>query len=167
MGKVFYFLTQRMTWPQKKTKNTSKHFFLSDTLLGHGESARNMAAFVSKAGFAPLVRGVHRRRDVSVVRRHRAASSCVSTVRVGATGESEAPTTEAAQVEEYVETEEELRERRAVGELVAWCVSRGAAGSGLSVLLPDGTGRGRGLEASRALAVRAYARAHAREIFKK
>lgn len=123
-----------------------------------------MAALVSKAGFNPLAKGARRRRDVGVVRRHRAASSRVSTVRAGATDESEAPATEDAEVPGYVETEEELGERRAVGELVAWCVSRGAAGSGLSVLLPDGTGRGRGLEASRALAVRACTRAHTREI---
>lgn len=132
-----------------------------------------MAALVRTAGFAQLAGGADRRRDVGVVRCRRAvhvdprrpACCSVSTVRVGATGESEASATEAAQVEDYVETEAELRERRAVGELVAWCVSQGAAGSGLSVLLPDGGARGRGLEASRALAVRACVRARAHEIF--
>jgi hypothetical protein len=114
----------------------------------------------SKAGFAPLVRG--HRAVHSVTRRRR------PTVRARASGEGEAPTAaaftdvnedeEAAvdEEEEYVETPEELRERRGVGELVGWCVSRGAAGSGLSVLLPDGSGRGRGLEASRDLAVRTF-----------
>ena len=55
----------------------------------------------------------------------------------------------------YEESPEEVRERQAVGALVRWCVERGAAGSGLSVLLPDGSGRGRGLEASRDLEVKA------------
>ena len=54
----------------------------------------------------------------------------------------------------YVESEEEEAERVAVGALVGWCVERGATGSGLSVLLPDGSGRGRGLEASRDIEVR-------------
>ena len=49
----------------------------------------------------------------------------------------------------YVESEEELTERLAVGALVRWCVERGASGSGLSVRLPDDKHRGRGLEASR------------------
>jgi hypothetical protein len=49
----------------------------------------------------------------------------------------------------YVESEEELTERLAVGALVRWCVERGASGSGLSVRLPDDKHCGRGLEASR------------------
>ena len=52
------------------------------------------------------------------------------------------------------EDDDELAERKAVSELVGWCVSKGAQGSGLSVLLPDGRGRGRGLEASRDIEVR-------------
>ena len=51
------------------------------------------------------------------------------------------------------EDDDELAERKAVSELVGWCVSKGAQGSGLSVP-PDGSGRGRGLEASRDIEVR-------------
>ena len=54
---------------------------------------------------------------------------------------------------EYVESDEEVRERQAVGALVRWCVERGATGSGLSVRLPDESNKGRGLEASRDVAV--------------
>ena len=54
---------------------------------------------------------------------------------------------------EYVESDEEVREREAVGALVRWCVERGATGSGLSVRLPDESNKGRGLEASRDIAV--------------
>ena len=62
--------------------------------------------------------------------------------------------TEASDIEDVEENEEELAERKAVSELVGWCVSKGAQGSGLSVLLPDDSGRGRGLEASRDIEVR-------------
>ena len=55
--------------------------------------------------------------------------------------------------ETYVESDEEVRERTAVGALVKWCVERGASGSGLSVRLPDDSLRGRGLEASRDIEV--------------
>jgi hypothetical protein len=57
------------------------------------------------------------------------------------------------ETEAYVESDEEIRERRAVGALVRWCVERGATGSGLSVRLPDDTNKGRGLEASRDIEV--------------
>lgn len=74
-----------------------------------------------------------------------ASSSSVTTAeRV-----SSAPSSSPASSEE---TSDEALERERVGALVGWCVSRGATGSGLSVRLPDGTGRGRGLETSRAIA---------------
>ena len=112
-----------------------------------------------QAGFTPLVRAARRRHAASrVVPRRLSSTAAVHAAASG--GESASETT--AQVEErdegddaYVETDEETRERQAVGALVGWCVQRGAQGSGLSVLLPDGSGRGRGLEASRALQVRA------------
>lgn len=73
--------------------------------------------------------------------------------RIPRAAESQAAT-EASDVEDVEENEEELAERKAVSELVGWCVSKGAQGSGLSVLLPDDSGRGRGLEASRDIEVR-------------
>ena len=73
--------------------------------------------------------------------------------RIPRAAESQAAT-EATDIEGVEENEEELAERKAVSELVGWCVSKGAQGSGLSVLLPDDSGRGRGLEASRDIEVR-------------
>ena len=73
--------------------------------------------------------------------------------RIPRAAESQAAT-EATNIEDVEENEEELAERKAVSELVGWCVSKGAQGSGLSVLLPDDSGRGRGLEASRDIEVR-------------
>lgn len=70
--------------------------------------------------------------------------------RIPRAAESQAATEATEDVEE---NEEELAERKAVSELVGWCVSKGAQGSGLSVLLPDDSGRGRGLEASRDIEV--------------
>lgn len=96
-----------------------------------------------------LLRG--KRGDVSAVRRHRAVVTAATRRRTCFTDVEEE---EKEEKSEYVENDEELDERKAVGELVGWCVSRGAAGSGLSVLLPDESGRGRGLEASRVLEVR-------------
>ena len=72
--------------------------------------------------------------------------------RIPRAAESQAAT-EASDIEDVEENEEELAERKAVSELVGWCVSKGAQGSGLSVLLPDDSGRGRGLEASRDIEV--------------
>lgn len=69
-----------------------------------------------------------------------------------ATKPADAPTPDAPADDSYVETDDEVRERTMVGQLVRWCVERGASGSGLSVRLPDGSGRGRGLEASRDVA---------------
>ena len=69
-----------------------------------------------------------------------------------ATKPADASTPDAPADGSYVETDDEVRERTMVGQLVQWCVERGASGSGLSVRLPDGSGRGRGLEASRDIA---------------
>ena len=78
------------------------------------------------------------------------ASPASAGARASTASSSSETTTDAT----YVESEEEEAERVAVGALVGWCVERGATGSGLSVLLPDGSGRGRGLEASRDIEVR-------------
>ena len=118
------------------------------------------AAASSVAGFAPLAAA--RRREVGWQRRGgHCAAAARRRVAVRASA-SEAPAAAEAGVDneeddedEYVESAEVAWERQAVGRLVGWCVERGASGSGLSVLLPDGTGRGRGLEASRAIEVRA------------
>jgi hypothetical protein len=106
-------------------------------------AARCSLTIAHAARVAPL-RVSSRRRITRVSSRPR---------RIPHAAESQAAT-EASDIEDVEENEEELAERKAVSELVGWCVSKGAQGSGLSVLLPDDSGRGRGLEASRDIEVR-------------
>jgi hypothetical protein len=105
-------------------------------------AARCSLTIAHAARVAPL-RVSSRRRITRVSSRPR---------RISRAAESQAAT-EASDIEDVEENEEELAERKAVSELVGWCVSKGAQGSGLSVLLPDDSGRGRGLEASRDIEV--------------
>ena len=84
---------------------------------------------------------------------HAREESAFETLRDASAAEADARAAE-ANVAVEDEDDDELAERKAVSELVGWCVSKGAQGSGLSVLLPDGRGRGRGLEASRDIEVR-------------
>lgn len=148
---------------------------LSCLWRAHSSSARRdsiaMASCVlSQAGFAPPmgswrrnISATRRRHSAVVARRRRRGLDIARAFEdqdVEASGDAGHDAEEAPgsgdddEASAYVENDEELAERQAVGELVGWCVSRGAAGSGLSVLLPDGRGRGRGLEASRDIAVR-------------
>ena len=131
---------------------------------GHSTMAQHLRA-VTSLRLAPPARGS--RRGSSAARRRVSRVALASFVDqpgddvagpVASTKTKEkAPTADVpAETEDahaYVESDEEVREREAVGALVRWCVERGATGSGLSVRLPDESNKGRGLEASREIAV--------------
>ena len=121
---------------------------------------------VTSARLAPPVRGTRRGgaaapRRVSRVARasfvDQPGDDVAGPSRASTKTKEKAPTADVpAETEDaraYVESDEEVREREAVGALVRWCVERGATGSGLSVRLPDASNKGRGLEASRDVAV--------------